>query len=98
MVSVSCSAIDWKIVRSSWYPSLRVPRTRSERLIFAKARTRIAEFIEGDGLCRLWHVDAKYFGPERLVQRHLRQCEAQVEPRAVGADEVHRPRQPGFEL
>ena len=38
--SLSASEIVWKIVRSSWKPSGRFPRTRRSRLILASAGTR----------------------------------------------------------
>src|ERR1700747_239351 len=74
-VSVSCSAIDWKIVRSSWYPSARVATTRSERLIFANARTRMAELIKRDRFGGPWNVDLEYLVSERHVRLDLRQGE-----------------------
>src|SRR4029077_2830189 len=75
-----------------------MPSTRSDRLIFANARTRMAELVDGDALGRSRHVDPEHVGAERFVERDLRERQRQVEALAVGARELDPARQAVLEV
>src|SRR4051812_17760568 len=82
--SVSCSVIDWNVVRSSWYPSDRRPSTRSVRLIFANARTRTGR------LAAIWcrsRIGQWSAAPE-LVERNRRGSLRDLHAKRRGIDRL----------
>src|SRR5947208_2025619 len=58
----------------------------------------MAEVIERDALGRPRNLDAEYFGAERLVERDLRERQAQVESLRVAAGQMDCAGQAGLKI
>src|SRR5687768_15778415 len=71
---------------------------RSDRLIFANARTRTSQLVDRDRLGVRRYPDAKDLGAERRVGFHLREREPDVEAPRRQAREADRSRQAALEI
>src|SRR5436309_15502690 len=74
-----------------------MPSTRSDRLIFANARTRTSQLFERNRVGIRWNLDAEDLRSERDIRLHLRQRQAQIE-RVFTACQPHRSRQARVEI